>query len=67
MARRTPSVYEGMTDAALHQSRSQKVLQMYRIEKYNSYWGAQDKRRLESQIKAIDAELAYRLSRWPLF
>jgi len=66
MKQRTPSVYELMTDEALHRFRSKKVLELYRIKKNNSYFGKKDMRRLEAQIKAIDAELAYRLSRMPL-
>jgi hypothetical protein len=66
MAKRTPSVYEGMTDKQLHELRSKKVLAAYRIRGINSYWGGKDLRRLETQIGAIDAELAYRLSRMPL-
>jgi len=41
-------------------------LQLNRIDKTNSYWGANDMRRLRDQIKAIDVELAYRLHRMPL-
>jgi len=66
MKHRTQSVYELMTDEALHRFRSTKVLEAYRIKKNNSYWGAKDLRRLENQIKAIDAELAYRQCRMPL-
>lgn len=66
MNKRLSSVYEFMTDDQLHKARSKKVLELYRIKKTNSYWGAKDVRRLEYQIKAIDAELAYRLSRMPL-
>jgi len=60
------TVYATMTDKQLNTLRSKKVLAMHRILKINSYWGGMDARRLESQIKALDAELAYRLSRMPL-
>lgn len=60
------TVYAGMTDKELHTLRSKKVLALHRISKINSYWGAFDARRLREQIKALDAELAYRLSRMPL-
>jgi len=66
MKHRTSSVYELMKDDQLHKARSKKVLELYRIKKTNSYWGAKDVRRLEYQIKAIDAELAYRLAGMPL-
>lgn len=66
MKQRLTSVYEQMTDDQLHKARSKKVLELYRIKKINSYWGAKDLRRLEYQIKAIDAELSYRLARMPL-
>ena len=66
MRQRTPSVYELMTDEELHRFRSTKVLELYRIKKHNSYFGSKDIKRLDDQIKAIDAELAYRLSRMPL-
>jgi len=66
MKHRTTSVYELMTDDQLHKARSKKVIEKYRIEKTNSYWGGKDARRLDDQIKAIDAELAYRIARMPL-
>jgi len=60
------SFYATQTDAQLHELRSEKLLKQIGILKIHAYWGKKDYQALAEQIKAIDAELAYRLSRMPL-
>ena len=60
------SFYATQTDAQLHELRSEKLLKQIRILKSNGYFGKKDYQTLADQIKAIDAELAYRLDRMPL-
>ena len=60
-------VYQRMSDKELKRSRSIKVNMLNRLVNTNGYFGARDASRLADQIKAIDAERAYRLLRKPLF
>jgi len=59
-------VYQRMTDKQLHVLLSKKHLELYRLNKRNSFFITADKKRLVEQIVAIDVELDYRLHRMPL-